>query len=178
MLRFASELKQQAILYGGHELYRSADLLKKSGTPVLVNLRWPERDRDADPELTESMRVLELREKAPSAPSVLAKAGVKFAFYSGTVERPADLRRAAKRAIDAGLPVEDAVRAFTLTAAEIYGMADRIGSIEKGKIANLVVTDGDLFADATKIKYVIVDGVKYEPTVETPDSAGERTENE
>jgi hypothetical protein len=178
MLRFAAELKQQAILYGGHELYRSADLLKKSGTPVLVNLRWPERDRDADPELTEPLRVLELREKAPSAPAVLAKAGVKFAFYSGAVERPADLRRAVKRAVDSGLSIDDAVRALTLSAAEIYGMADRIGSIEKGKIANLVVTDGDLFADATKIKYVIVDGVKYEPAVETPDSAGERTENE
>ena len=52
-----------------------------------------------------------------------------------------------KKAIDAGLSREDALRALTLSAAEIYGVADRLGSIEKGKIANLVVTKGDLFDD-------------------------------
>jgi hypothetical protein len=175
MLRFAAELKRPAILYGGHEAYRAVELLKKSGTPVLVSLRWPERDRDADPELKESLRVLELREKAPGAPAALAKGGVRFAFYSGGVERPADLRRAVKRAVDAGLPAEEALRAMTLSAAEIYGLADRLGSIEKGKIANLVVTDGDLFADATRIRYVLVDGVKYEPAPETAAPSGEET---
>ena len=55
-----------------------------------------------------------------------------------------------KRAIDAGLAPEDALRAMTLTPAEIYGVADRLGSIEKGKIANLVVTKGDLFVDKTR----------------------------
>jgi hypothetical protein len=173
MQRFASELKVSAILYGGHEAHRAVDLLKRAGTPVLINLRWPERDRDADPELEESLRVLERQEKAPSAPSALAKAGVKFAFYSGSVERPADLRRAVKQAIDAGLSSDDAVRALTLHAAEIYGLADRLGSVEKGKIANLVVADGDLFAEATRIKYIVVDGVKYEPTAEAPENAGE-----
>jgi len=52
---------------------------------------------------------------------------------------------------------------MTLSAAEIYNVADRMGSIDKGKIANLLVTDGELFQDRTKVKYVFVDGVKYEP---------------
>ena len=68
-----------------------------------------------------------------------------------------------KRAIDAGLPELAAVRALTLSAAEIYGVAGWMGSIEKGKIANLVVTDGPLFGEKSKLKYVFVDGVKYEP---------------
>ena len=63
---------------------------------------------------------------------------------------------------DAGLTEAAAVRALTLSAAEIYGVADRLGSIEVGKIANLVVTDGDLFSDKTKTKYVFVDGRKFE----------------
>ncbi len=73
-----------------------------------------------------------------------------------------------KRAIDAGLAEGDAVRALTLSAAEIYGVADRLGSIEPGKIANLVVTKGNLFDEKTKIEYVFVDGVKYEPVPEAP----------
>jgi len=52
---------------------------------------------------------------------------------------------------------------LTLSPAEIFGIADRLGSIENGKIANLVVTDGDLFEEKTKIKLVFVDGRKYEP---------------
>ena len=74
--------------------------------------------------------------------------------------------RAVKKAIDAGLPADAALRALTLTPAEIYGVADRLGSIDKGKIANLVIADGDLFADGTKVKYVFVDGGKFEPLPE------------
>ena len=69
-----------------------------------------------------------------------------------------------RRATEAGLPPAAAVRAFTLAAAEIYGVADRLGSLEPGKIANLLVTDGELFQEKTKVKYIFVDGVKYDPT--------------
>jgi imidazolonepropionase-like amidohydrolase len=164
MVRFAAELKTGAVLYGGHEAYRAADVLRKSSMPLLVSLKWPERSRDANPDEIESLRTLELRDRAPSTPAALAKAGVRFAFYSDGTPNPRDLHKAVKRAIDAGLAPADAVRALTLSAAEIYGIADRLGSIEKGKIANLVVTDGQLFQDNTKIKYIFIDGAKYEPT--------------
>ncbi len=117
--------------------------------------------------MQDSLRVLEMRERAPSVPGVLAKAGVPFAFYSDGTENPRDvLRRRRRRAIAAGLSQDDAVRALTLSPAEIYGVADRLGSIEKGKIANLVVTSGDLFQEKTEVKYVFVDGVKFEPAPE------------
>jgi imidazolonepropionase-like amidohydrolase len=175
MIRFAAEWKRQAVLYGGHEGYAAADRLKKAGVPVLVSLRWPDRDRDADPEMRESLRTLEMREKATGTPAALHKAGVKFAFYSGGAERPADLRRAARQAVDAGLPADEAVRALTLSVAEIYGIADRVGSIEKGKIANLLVTDGDLFGTSTRIRHVFVDGVKYDPSPDAPETAREES---
>ncbi len=60
---------------------------------------------------------------------------MKFAFYSDGLDAPRDLQRAVKKAIDAGLPREQALRALTMTPAEIYGVSDRVGSIEKGKIA-------------------------------------------
>jgi imidazolonepropionase-like amidohydrolase len=165
MLHFAAELKQNTVLYGGLEAYRPevADLLKKYNTPLLVSLKFPVRAADPDPDEPGTLRVLEQRDKAPSAPAALQKAGVKFAFYSDGIEAPRDLQQAVKKAIDAGLSREDAIRAMTLSVAEIYGVADRTGSIEKGKIANLVVTKGDLFADATTVQMIIVDGRKYDP---------------
>ncbi len=168
LLRFANELHIEALLYGLPEGYRSADLLKSANATALVSLKWPEKSKDSNPDEPDSIRVLQLRDHAPSTPAVLARSGVKFALYSGGIDKRADLFRAVKRAIDAGLAAEDAVRAMTLTPAEIYGVADRLGSIEKGKIANLVVTKGDLFAEKTEVKYVFVDGVKFEPVEEPP----------
>ncbi|MCC6860631.1 MAG: amidohydrolase family protein [Bryobacterales bacterium] len=171
MLRLAAELNLKPVLYGGHEAHRAIGRLRASGAPVLLNLKWPERDREADPEQKDSLQVLEFRDKAPSSAAALARAGLPFAFYSGGVERPRDLRKAVKKAIDAGLAPADALKALTLGAAAIYGVSGRLGSLEPGKIANLVVTDGDLFEEKTKIRYVFVDGVKFEPAVETPGEA-------
>jgi imidazolonepropionase-like amidohydrolase len=163
MIRFGRELKSPFVLYGGTEAWRAAEALKAAGVPLLVNLKWPERDRESDPDVEDSLRTLEIRENAPAGPAALAKAGVRFAFYSGGVERPADIRRAVKRAVDAGLANEDALRAMTLDAARIYGVDDRLGSLEAGKIANLFVTDGDWLAEKTAVKMVFVDGKKFEP---------------
>jgi hypothetical protein len=167
MIRFAAELKRPAVLYGGHQAYKIADLVAKSGVPLLVSLKWPEKSKDADPDQEESFRTLELRDRAPSSPAALEKAGAHFAFYSGGTAAK-DIRKALKRAVDAGLTEAAAVRALTLSAAEIYRVADRVGSIEPGKIANLLVVKGSLFDEKAKIQYVFVDGVKYEPVPETP----------
>jgi hypothetical protein len=168
MVALAEELKLKAVLYGVPEAWRAAELLKRANMPVLVSLKYPEKARDADPALDEPIRVLQVRGKAPSTAGALAQAGVKFAFYSDGLTNPRDLMRAVKKAIDAGLNSNDAIRALTLAPAEIYGVGNRIGSIDRGKIANLVVTDGDLFAEKTKTRYVFVDGNKFEPLPEEP----------
>jgi imidazolonepropionase-like amidohydrolase len=174
MLRFAAELKQPVILYGGREGFRpeAAALLKKFNAPVLLSMKWPEKPRDGDPEDVESMRTLETRDKAASAPMVLQSAGVKYALYSDGLDQPRDLQRAVKKAIDAGLSREDAIRALTLSPAEIFGVADRLGSIEKGKIGNLVVTRGDLFDDRTRVEMILVDGRKYTPAPDAVPAGG------
>jgi len=149
-------------IYGGQMAYEVAPEIAAKKLPVLVNLKWPEAEKDADPEDKPSLRTLRFRDRAPSSPSALAKAGVKFAFYSGGITAPKDALKAAKKSIEAGLSPDAALRALTLSAAEIFGVADRLGSIENGKIANLVVADGDLFEEKTKIKMVFVDGRKFE----------------
>lgn len=165
-LRRALELVDRwhvnGVLYGGQMGYEVAPEIAAKKVPVLVNLKWPEAEKDADPEDKPSLRTLQFRDLAPSTPAALAKAGVKFAFYSDNITVPKDIVKAAKKAIDAGLAPDAALRALTLSPAEIFGVADRLGSIESGKIANLILADGDLFEEKTKIKIAFVDGRKYE----------------
>ena len=176
MIRFGKEMKQPIILYGGAEAFRGAPLLAAAKVPMLVNLRWPERERDLDPFIKESLRTLETRDLAPSGPAELVKAGVKFAFYSGGVERPSDLRKAVKKAIDAGLSKEEALKGLTLYPAQIFGLDNRLGSIDVGKIANLTIMDGDLFDEKSKLKFTLIDGSKYEPAPEAAPAKPESTQ--
>jgi hypothetical protein len=174
MIKLAADLKQPYILYGGRETYRpeAAALLKRTGVAMLLSMRWPEKGRDTDPDEVDSMRTLETRDKAPQAPAALTQAGVKWAFYSDGLDAPRDLQRAVKKALDNGLTREDALKALTIWPADIYGVSNRMGSIEKGKIGNLVVTRGDIFDDRTKVEAIIVDGRKYAPAAETTPFGG------
>ncbi len=157
-IRLANEWKVRAVLYGGQQGYEAATALAASKIPVLVNLKWPERAKDGDPEAEQNLRELRFRDRAPGTPAALAKAGVKFGLYSGGLDGPKDIFKNLKRATDAGLSSDAALRAMTLDAADILGLSDRLGSIAPGKIANLVVTDGDIFNEKTKVKHVFVDG--------------------
>jgi hypothetical protein len=170
-LRRALDLPERwhvtGVIYGGQQSYDVAGEIAAKKLPVLINLKWPEAEKDADPDEVPTLRTLRFRDRAPSSPAELNKAGVKFAFYSGGIAAPKDILKAAKKSIDAGLPADAALRALTLSAAEIFRVADRLGSIEKGKIANLIVADGDLFNEKTKIKFVFVDGQRF--TVREPE---------
>lgn len=169
-LTLGSELGVRTVVYGAQHGYAVADRL--AGASVLVNLDWPERTRDADPEAEEQLSSLRTRAWAPSTPKALHEAGVPFAFYSGGVASPRDVLEHVRTAIDAGLPHDAALRALTLGAAELYGVADRLGSVERGKLANIIITDGDLFDEESKVKIVFVDGRKFEkPEAEKPTEA-------
>lgn len=161
-LRLIDEWKISAAIYGAQQGYDTAAAIAAKKIPVLVSLKWPEREKDADPQGEQDLRVLQFRALAPSSPAALAKAGVKFAFYSDGLANPKEVLKNAKKAVDAGLAPDAALRAFTLSAAEVLGVDDRLGSVEPGKIANLVVADGDLFNPKTKIKFVFVDGRRFE----------------
>ena len=124
-LRLAGEWKLDAVIYGGQMGYEVAPELAAKKTPVLVDLKWPEAEKDADPDAETSLRTLRFRDRAPSSPAALQKAGVKFAFYSGGIATPKDLLPAVKKSIDAGLSPEAALRALTLSPAEIYGVGRR-----------------------------------------------------
>ena len=157
----AQETGATPVVYGAQEAYRIAPQLKT--VQLLVNLDWPVRDRDADPDADVALATLRLRDRAPTTPAELEKAGVKFAFYSGKITDPAVMLANVRKSIKLGLSPDGALRAFTTAPAEIFGVADRVGTLEGGKIANLIVVDGDLWDSKTKIRHVFVDGRKFEP---------------
>ncbi len=135
MIHFAADLKQPAIYYGLREGFedRSVKYLKDANATVLVSMKWPEKARDQDPDQEDPYRQMVIREKAPTTPAVLKKAGIKFALYSDGLDTPRDLQRAVKKAIDNGLSREDALRALTLSPAEIYGVAGPPGQHREGQ---------------------------------------------
>ena len=180
MVGLAEEFGIRPVLYGGHEAGDSAEFLKEHGVPILVDLNWPKADPQADPEAEIPLRTLRLRDQAPAGPAALAAAGVRFAFYRG--ESPAagggprgrgaspgssggDIA-AVRKAVERGLDREAALTALTLAPAEIFGVADRVGTLQSGRIANLLVADGDIFEDGAKVETVFVDGVIHRPDAE------------
>lgn len=174
MAKLAAELKTPAILRGAHEGYRVAETLKQAGVRAIVNVNWPKKPADRDPQIVDSFRELDLRDQAPTTPIALAAAGVPFAFTSEGLSAPREVIAAIKKSIDLGLKKEDAIRALTLDAARIHGVDDRLGSIEPGKIANLAIVKGELFDSLGRVEMVFIDGKKYEPAPEAP--SARRTE--
>lgn len=148
VIRFVNEMKLKAVITGGQEAWRAADELKRNNIPVIFTNIYslPVRDDDAYDYLFEG-------------PAKLQKAGVKFAVATGDPgAENRDLPYHAGLASAYGLPKEEALKAVTIYPAEILGVADLLGSLEAGKIANVVVTDGDMLDPRTNVKHVFIGG--------------------
>ncbi len=145
---FAEELKLKPIILGGREAWQIASFLKEKNIPVLLGsvMDLPSReDDDYDVNF--------------SAPSRLAEAGVQFAITSGDQGAEArNLPYTAGMAAAFGLSPDDALKSVTLWPAQILGVADKFGTVEAGKIANLVITDGDILEARTNTKFLFIDG--------------------
>jgi len=94
--------------------------------------------------------------------ATLNSAGIRVVLASGGSLRGAEVVANVRKAIAAGLPRDVALEALTIRPAEVAGAAEQLGSIEVGKIANLVVADGEPLGDSTKVRAVFVDGIRYE----------------
>ena len=157
-LALAAEFKLKAIIAGGIEAWKVADKLKAQNVPVLLSVNFPKRatasSPEADPEAMESLR---LRAEAPKCAARLATAGVRFAFQMGGGSA-SDYVANVVKTTENGLDKDEALRALTLRAAEIFGVSDRAGTIETGKIANLTIMRGDLFDSKARLAHLFIDG--------------------
>ena len=148
-LRIADEFDLRIILNHGAEAHRLTAELAERGIPVI----WgPAGARYSE---------LESQEGTAETPGFLAAAGVKFAFQTGSVENLAGLLDQARVAMAHGLSYEHALEALTLHPAEIFGAADEVGSLEVGKMADLVVFDGDPLVGLPRVEMVFVGGRRF-----------------
>jgi len=159
VLDLIKEMNIRGIVAGGQEAWKVAGRLKEQNVPVLLSLNFPKRTAAASPDADpESLEVLRLRAETPKGAGRLAQAGVKFGFQSGGMTTLADFFANAAKTTDNGLSRDAAIRAMTLGAAEVLGIDNRTGSIEPGKIANLTLVRGDLFARDKFVPKVVIDG--------------------
>ena len=154
-MTLAGEWNVQYVLSGGRQGYAMPAELKN--VPVLVSVKWPAAPADKEDREEQPLRVIRDRQLSPTTPGVLAKNGVSFALVSGA-GKTGDFFPGIRKAIENGLSAEDALRATTLTPAKIFGVDRQLGTLERGKIANLVVSDKPLFEKDAKVKRVFVDG--------------------
>jgi imidazolonepropionase-like amidohydrolase len=158
-LDLAKEFGLRIMIAGGSEAYLVAARLKADNVPVLLSINFPRRTAapapDADPEPT---RVLRERVEYPKGPGRLATAGVKFALQSGGLTTWSEFTTNVQRAVEGGLSADNAIKALTSQPAELFGVADRMGTLEAGKIANLTVTKGDLTDKGVRVSQLFVDG--------------------
>jgi imidazolonepropionase-like amidohydrolase len=145
-VRFAGAQGLKLIVAGGLEAWRCADLLKEKDVPVLLSVnRLPRRESDR-------------YDAAFTNAAALHRAGVRFAIVSDDAFDVRSLPYEAAMARAYGLPAEAALRAITLSPAEIFGVATRMGTLETGKDATVIVATGDVMDPRTEITHVFVDG--------------------
>lgn len=171
-LAFAREFAFDTIVAGGVEADRVTDDLKARKARVILSVNYPTRPKRLAPEEEEAISILRRRASAPGVAAALEKAGVPFAFASSGLKDMAAFVKNVGRAVKAGLSDEAAIRALTLGAATMAGAADRLGSLEKGRIANVIVTKGGLFDDSMAVAHVFVAGRPV--VIEPPAPLGER----
>jgi imidazolonepropionase-like amidohydrolase len=146
-VKLAGQLKIKVVITGGLEAWKVAPQLKKANIPVVVG-----------PVLTLPLERFDPYDSAYACPAKLHAAGVRFCIRSNGDSNTRNLPYHAAMAASYGLPAEEALKAVTLYPAQILGVADRLGSIEKGKAANLVLTTGDLLQPATQVASLFIDG--------------------
>jgi len=167
--QIAKEFDLNLIIRGAGDEYRRIDAIKATKRAVILPVDFPKPPNVVKPEqaMSVSLETLMHWDIAPENAARLADADVRFAFTSHGLKDTGTFLSAVRRAVDRGLFVEDALAALTTTPAELFGVANRLGTIESGKIANLVVTDGPLFDKKTKVIATWVDGLPYEIVSET-----------
>ena len=151
-LDLAKKYGLKAIIAGGAEAWKVAKQLKEANVSVIYKA-----PSDACPEEV-SAPEFDPYDSPYASPSVLHDAGVKFCFMTDSYDMAMDLPFNAGRLCAFGLSHQDAVKALTLDAATILGVGDRLGSLEKGKIANVIVTDGDPLELTSQLRYLFIQG--------------------
>ena len=146
-ITFCDKQGLKMILAGGGEAYKVKDLLRSKIIPVILGPTLTLPHEEDDP-----------YDRLLTQPAELQAAGVKIAFGSFDNSFSRRLGQQAANAVAYGLPYDEALKAVTLYPAQIFNLADQVGTLETGKIANLIVTNGDPLELTTDVRYLFIKG--------------------
>ena len=163
--RLAEEFGLRFLVKGsGHE-YRMLEAIRAVGVPVILPVDFPQSGNlsvsapeDAIDVTLETLRHWDL---APGNPGRLNRAGIPIALSSTGLEKTSDFHDRVREAIAHGLDYESALAALTTTPASMLGLSSQLGTLEPGKLANMTITDGPLFAEDVNVQDVWVAGDRY-----------------
>jgi imidazolonepropionase-like amidohydrolase len=146
-VNFCDQQHLKMILAGGAEAWKEKDLLKQKNVPVILGsvAALPQEEDDA-------------YDRPMTQPQELFAAGIPIAFASFDVSFSRRLGQYAGNAVAYGLPHDEALKAITVNAAKMLGLDGELGTIEAGKTANLIVTNGDPLEMRTDVKYIFING--------------------
>ena len=145
--KIAKEFGKQYIFKTDGQEYRRIDAMKATGSSFIIPLNFPDPYDVEDPMDAKKVSYTQMKEweLSPTNPAVMEKAGIRFALTAYGLSSPGDFWKNLRVAMDNGLSEKKALESLTTIPAEMLGVADKVGSLEKGKMANFIITSGDLF---------------------------------
>ncbi len=160
-LKLIGEFKLNGLLAGANEAWRVAAALKASPAPLLVALDFRPPQTSVYAGQGEEARKKAEADIYPANAANLDKEGLAFALTALGVNDAGAFTRAVRAAIKAGLPKDKALAALTVVPARILGLDRVLGSLEPGKIADVILTKGEIFEEKTTVDRVFVDGILF-----------------
>lgn len=161
--RIAKEFGLQYIIKATGKEYQRINEIAATKSSMIVSLNFPLAQDIEDPNDARLISLADMKhwELAPSNPAVLEKAGINFALTAADVRDTKTFISNLRKSMDYGLSEKTALEALTKNPANMLGVYANVGSIEAGKLANFIITDGNIFNEKTTIHYNYVQGEKY-----------------
>lgn len=161
--KVSREFDLNFIIKGGGDEYQRIDEIKQMDSPMIVPLNFPSDFDVSDPYLNRKISLADLKhwELAPSNPARLEKNGVTFALTAHPLERSSVFLENLRKSVSYGLSKKKALSALTTVPASLMKINESLGTLEEGKIANFIITDGDLFDNTTTILESYIKGESY-----------------
>ncbi len=162
--KVGDEFGKQYVIRGGGDEYQRLEPLKASGATFILPLKFPDTYDVTDPFAADLVTLAQLRhwERAPGNVAAVDSAGIPFILTADGLEKPGDLHDALRKAVAAGANPEHVLAALTTGPAALLGIADLVGTLEAGKLANFIVTDADPFAEKATIYQNWIQGTPFD----------------
>ncbi|MEO6035019.1 MAG: amidohydrolase family protein [Verrucomicrobiota bacterium] len=178
--RLAEELKLDLCLVSSGEEWRRPALAKAANAPFIVRLDFPELSKMPGEDDWNDISLDQLRawDWAPENPALLRQQNLEVALTTDGLAEKKNFRKNLKGAIERGFSETDALAALTTVPAKICGMEASLGTVEKGKLANLTIVSGNYFDPASKVREVWIDGRNYHGPIEKAETPKEKKDDE